>query len=178
MNKNKEPSVIRKFEAPLVTPTDLEAKATKDIAGAMNAVLADVFALYVKTKNFHWHISGPHFRDYHLMLDEHAEQLFAMTDDIAERVRKIGGMTLRSIGQISTMQRISDNDAPYVEPLDMIAELREDNKTLAARLREAHEVCEEHRDIATASLIETWIDQTERRTWFLFETGRAGTPRH
>jgi starvation-inducible DNA-binding protein len=178
MNKSKEASVIRKFEAPLITPTDLEAKATKDIAGAMNAILADVFALYLKTKNFHWHISGPHFRDYHLLLDEHAEQLFAMTDDIAERVRKIGGMTLHSIGQISKMQRISDNDAPYVEPLDMIAELREDNKTLAARLREAHEVCEEHRDIATASLIETWIDRTERRTWFLFETSRAGTPRH
>jgi starvation-inducible DNA-binding protein len=178
MNENKEASVIRKFEAPLITPTDLEAKATKDIAAAMNAVLADVFALYLKTKNFHWHISGPHFRDYHLLLDEHAEQLFAMTDDIAERVRKIGGMTLRSIGQIAKMQRIADNDAPYVEPLDMIAELRDDNKTLATRLREAHDLCNEHRDVATASLIETWIDQTERRTWFLFETSRAGTPRH
>ena len=178
MKKNQEGALLRKFEAPLVTPTDLSPNATKDIAGAMNAILADVFALYLKTKNFHWHISGPHFRDYHLMLDEHAEQLFAMTDDIAERVRKIGGMTLRSIGQIAKTQRVSDNDAPYVEPLDMIAELREDSKTLAARLREAHEVCEEHRDIATASLIETWIDQTERRTWFLFETSRAGTPQH
>jgi starvation-inducible DNA-binding protein len=178
MKKNQEGALLRKFEAPLVTPTDLSPNATKDIAGAMNAILADVFALYLKTKNFHWHISGPHFRDYHLMLDEHAEQLFAMTDDIAERVRKIGGMTLRSIGQIAKTQRVSDNDAPYVEPLDMIAELREDSKTLAARLREAHKVCEEPRDIATASLIETWIDQTERRTWFLVETSRAGTPQH
>jgi starvation-inducible DNA-binding protein len=178
MKKNRVAAVLQTFEAPLDTPTDLSADASKDIAGAMNAILADVFALYLKTKNFHWHMSGPHFRDYHLLLDEHAEQLFAMTDDIAERVRKIGGMTLRSIGQIAKMQRISDNDAAYVEPLDMIAELREDNKTLAARLREAHDVCDEHRDIATASLIETWIDQTERRTWFLFETARAGTPRH
>jgi starvation-inducible DNA-binding protein len=178
MKKKQKEALLRKFAAPLVTPTDLSKKATKDIAGAMNAILADVFALYLKTKNFHWHVSGPHFRDYHLMLDEHAEQLFAMTDEIAERVRKIGGMTLRSIGHIAKMQRISDNDAPYVEPLDMVAELREDNKTLAARLREAHEVVEEHRDIATASLLEVWIDQTERRTWFLFETSRAGTPRH
>ncbi len=176
MKKNE--SVLRKFEAPLITPTDLGSEAIKDIAGAMNALLADVFALYVKTKNFHWHVSGPHFRDYHLLLDEHAEQLFAMTDDIAERVRKIGVMTLHSIGEISKMQRISDNDAPYVEPLDMVAELREDNKTLATRLREAHDVCNEHRDVATASLIENWIDETERRTWFLFETSRAGTPRH
>lgn len=178
MKRNHESAVIRKFEAPLLTPTDLAPKATKDIAGAMNGVLADVFALYLKTKNFHWHMSGPHFRDYHLLFDEHADQLFAMTDEIAERVRKIGGMTLKSIGQISKMQRISDNDAPYVEPLDMIAELRDDNKTLAERLREAHEVCDEHRDIATASLIENWVDETERRTWFLFETARAGTPRH
>ena len=178
MKKNSSAAVLRKFEAPLITPTDLSAEATKDIAGAMNAVLADVFALYLKTKNFHWHMSGPHFRDYHLLLDEHADQLFAMTDPIAERVRKIGGMTLHSIGQISKMQRIPDNDAPYVEPLDMIAELREDNKALAQRLREAHEVCDEHGDIATASLIEVWVDEAERRTWFLFETSRAGTPRH
>jgi starvation-inducible DNA-binding protein len=178
MKKNQHAAVIRKFEAPLVTPTDLSPKATKDIAGAMNSVLADVFALYLKTKNFHWHMSGPHFRDYHLLLDEHAAQLFAMTDDIAERVRKIGGMTLRSIGQISKMQRVTDNDASYVEPLDMIAELREDNKEMAARLREAHGVCDEHGDIATASLIETWTDEAERRTWFLFEMARAGTPRH
>src|ERR1700731_5000568 len=153
MKTNRE-DLVRRLSAPLATPTDLKPAATKDIAGAMNAILADVFALYVKTKNFHWHMSGPHFRDYHLLLDEQAEQLFAMTDEIAERVRKIGGMTLRSVGQIAKMQRILDNDAAYVEPLDMIAELREDNKTLATRLREAHEVCDEHRDIATASLIE------------------------
>jgi starvation-inducible DNA-binding protein len=161
-------------EAPLQTPTDLKPAATKEVSGAMNAILADVFALYLKTKNFHWHMSGPHFRDYHLLLDEHADQLFAMTDPIAERVRKIGGVTLRSIGQISQLQRVSDNDADYVEPSDMLAELREDNKNLAASLREAHNVCEEHRDLATASLIEVWIDETERRTWFLFESDRRG----
>jgi starvation-inducible DNA-binding protein len=138
----------------------------------MNAILADVFALYFKTKNFHWHMSGPHFRDYHLLLDEHADQLFAMTDPIAERVRKIGGPTLKSIGQISRTQRVLDNDAEYVEPVDMLAELAEDNRTLAARLREAHNVCEEHRDVATTSLIEIWIDETERRGWFLFEITR------
>jgi starvation-inducible DNA-binding protein len=165
---------VQRLSAPLATPTDLKPAATKDIAGAMNAVLADVFALYLKTKNFHWHMSGPHFRDYHLLLDEQADQLFAMTDAIAERVRKIGGSTLRSIGQISHMQRVQDNDADYVEPQDMLAEVREDNKELAARLREAHNVCEEHRDIATASLIEVWIDETERRTWFLFEATRQG----
>ena len=158
--------------APLVTPTDLTRSATKDIAGAMNAILADVFALYLKTKNFHWHMSGPHFRDYHLLLDEHGDQLFAMTDPIAERIRKIGGPTLKSIGHISRVQRILDNDAEYVEPSDMLAELAEDNKTLAARLREAHNVCDEHRDLATASVIEVWIDETERRTWFLSETKR------
>jgi starvation-inducible DNA-binding protein len=161
-------------EAPLQTPTDLKPAATKEVSGAMNAILADVFALYLKTKNFHWHMSGPHFRDYHLLLDEHAEQLFAMSDPIAERVRKIGGVTLRSIGQIARLQRVSDNDADYVEPSDMLAELREDNKSLAASLREAHNVCEEHRDLATASQIEVWIDETERRTWFLFEAARRG----
>ncbi|HEV3277325.1 MAG TPA: DNA starvation/stationary phase protection protein [Terriglobia bacterium] len=166
--------VGRKQEAPLITPTDLDAGAAKDIAGAMNAILADVFALYLKTKNFHWHMSGPHFRDYHLLLDEHGDQLFAMTDPIAERIRKIGGTTIRSIGHIARLQRVSDNDAGYVEPEDMLAELREDSKTLAARLREAHGVCEEHEDIATASLIEVWIDETERRTWFLFEASRHG----
>jgi starvation-inducible DNA-binding protein len=160
--------------AALVTPTDLGADATKDISGAMNAVLADVFALYLKTKNFHWHLSGPHFRDYHLLFDEQADQIFAMSDPIAERIRKVGGSTLRSIGNIARMQRIKDNDAEYVEPSDMLAELREDNKALAGRLREAHNVCDEHRDIATASLIEVWIDETERRTWFLFEAGRRG----
>jgi starvation-inducible DNA-binding protein len=164
----------RKLVARLATPTDLEAAATKDISGAMNAILADVFALYIKTKNFHWHMSGPHFRDYHLLLDEQGDQLFAMTDPIAERVRKLGGITIRSIGHIARIQRVLDNDAEYVEPEDMVAELREDNKTLAARLREAHGVCEEHEDVATASLIEVWIDETERRTWFLFEASRRG----
>jgi len=167
--KSRSAATLR---APLVTPTDLSPEATRDISGAMNAILADVYALYLKAKNFHWHLSGPHFRDYHLLFDEQAEQIFAMTDAIAERVRKVGGTTLRSIGNIARTQRISDNDADYVEPSDMLAELREDNKTLAARLREAHEVCERHRDIATASLIEVWIDETERRTWFLYEASR------
>ena len=161
-------------QASLATPTDLKPAATKEIAGAMNAILADVFALYLKTKNFHWHMSGPHFRDYHLLLDEQADELYAMTDPIAERIRKLGGTTLRSIGHIARTQRILDNDADYVEPADMLAELREDNKTLVSSLREAHNVCDEHRDIATASLIEVWIDETERRTWFLFEAGRRG----
>jgi starvation-inducible DNA-binding protein len=171
-NSRKTSELQHRRDAPLETPTDLTRSATKDIAAAMNAVLADVFALYLKTKNFHWHMSGSHFRDYHLLLDEHADQLFAMTDPIAERIRKIGGFTLRSIGNISRTQRVLDNDADYVEPLDMLAELAGDNKTLAARLREAHNVCDEHRDIATASLIEVWIDETERRTWFLFEATR------
>ena len=168
----KTQDLKRRRSAPLATPTDLKSAATRDISAAMNAILADVFALYMKTKNFHWHMSGPHFRDYHLLLDEQAEQLYAMTDPIAERIRKVGGPTLRSIGHISRMQRVLDNDADYVEPSDMLAELREDNKMLAARLREAHNVCDEHRDIATASLIEVWIDETERRTWFLFEASR------
>jgi starvation-inducible DNA-binding protein len=160
--------------APLSTPTDLTDEATRDVAGAMNAILADVFALYLKTKNFHWHLSGPHFRDYHLMFDEQADQIFAMTDPIAERVRKVGGSTIKSIGQIARMQRVLDNDADYIDPADMLAELAEDNKTLAARLREAHNVCDEHRDVAAASLIEVWIDETERRTWFLFESSQRG----
>ena len=172
--KTKTQDLERRQKAPLVTPTDLTAAATKDITGAMNAILADAFALYLKTKNFHWHMSGPHFRDYHLLLDEQADQIYAMTDPIAERVRKVGGATLRSIGHIARLQRVLDNDAEYVEPLDMLAELREDNKTLAARMREAHNVCDEHRDVATASLIEVWIDETERRTWFLFEASRQG----
>ena len=168
-NLRKTIELLHRRDAPLETRTDLTQAATKDITAAMNAILADVFALYVKTKNFHWHMSGPHFRDYHLLLDEHADQLFAMTDPIAERVRKIGGLTLTSIGRIARTQRVLDNDAEYVEPLDMLAELADDNKTLAARLREAHNVCDEHRDVGTASLIEVWIDETERRTWFLFE---------
>ncbi len=170
-NSNKT-ELLRRRDAPLETRTDLTPKATKDISGTMNAILADVFALYLKTKNFHWYMSGHHFRDYHLLLDEHADQLFAMTDVIAERVRKIGGLTLHSIGEISRIQRVLDNDAEYVEPLDMLAELADDNKTFAARLREAHNVCDEHRDFATTSLIEIWIDETERRTWFLFEATR------
>jgi starvation-inducible DNA-binding protein len=170
----KRQVLTQRRDARLHTPTDLTPAATKEVSAAMNAILADVFALYLKTKNFHWHMSGPHFRDYHLLLDEHADQLFAMTDPIAERVRKIGGLTLRSIGNIAQLQRVSDNDADFVEPSDMLAELREDNKSLAERLREAHNVCEEHRDLATASLIEVWIDETERRTWFLFESDRRG----
>ncbi len=170
----KRPELTSRRDAPLVTPTDLNRAATKEVAGAMNAILADVFALYLKTKNFHWHMSGPHFRDYHLLLDEQGDQLFAMTDPIAERVRKLGGLTIRSIGHIAKLQRVLDNDAEYVEPSDMLAELRDDNKALAASLREAHNVCEEHRDLATASLIEVWIDETERRTWFLFESSRRG----
>ena len=171
-NLEKNQELKRRRGSPLATRTDLTTSATKDIAGAMNEILADVFALYLKTKNFHWHMSGPHFRDYHLFLDEQADQLFAMTDPIAERIRKIGGPTLKSVGHISRTQRVLDNDADYVEPLDMLAELADDNKTLTMRLREAHNVCDEHRDVATASLIEVWIDETERRTWFLFETTR------
>ena len=173
-NSTKTAELRQRRDVPLAVRTDLTRSATKDIAGAMNAILADVFALYLKTKNFHWHMSGPHFRDYHLLLDEHGDQLFAMTDPIAERVRKLGGLTIKSIGQISRSQRVLDNDADYVEPRDMLAELAEDNKTLTARLRETHEVCDEYRDIASASLIEVWIDESERRTWFLFEAGRRG----
>ena len=159
--------------APLQTPTDLKAEGVRDIAAALNVLLADVFALYLKTKNFHWHISGPRFRDYHLLLDEHGDQIFAITDPIAERVRKIGGMTLRSIGEISRLQRIRDNDAEFVIPLDMLAELRDDNKELATKMRETHGLCGEHNDVATASLLEVWIDEAERRTWFLFEAAGA-----
>ena len=167
-----KPTHQKRQNAPLLTPTDLKAEATKDVSAAMNGILADVFALYLKTKNFHWHMSGPHFRDYHVMLDEQADQLYAMTDPIAERIRKLGGTTLRSIGHIARTQRILDNDAEYVEPADMLAELCDDNKTVATRLREVHEVCDEHHDIASASFIEVWIDETERRTWFLFEASR------
>src|SRR5438094_4012680 len=157
----------------LATPTDLKPNAVRDLAGALNMLLADMFALYLKTKNFHWHVSGPHFRDYHLLLDEQGAQIFATTDDIAERVRKIGGTTLRSIGHIGRLQRILDNDADFVTPLDMLAELREDNKQLVASMREIHGICDEHEDVATASLIENWIDEAERRTWFLFEATRV-----
>ena len=160
--------------SPLTASTDLKSGATKAIQAAMNQILADVFALYLKTKNFHWHMSGPHFRDYHLLLDEQADQILAMADPIAERVRKTGGRTLYSIGHISRLQRIGDNDAPHVQPIDMLDELRDDSEMLTARLREAHNVCEEYRDVATASLLEVWIDETERRTWFLYEATRGG----
>lgn len=159
-------------EAPLRTSTDLGENATRDIAAALTAALADMFALYLKTKNFHWHMSGPHFRDYHLMLDEQGDQIFATTDALAERARKVGGMTLRSIGHIARLQRIPDNDADYVTPEDMLAELAQDNQQLTGILRAAHATCEEHNDVASTSLIETWIDEAERRTWFLFEATR------
>jgi starvation-inducible DNA-binding protein len=157
---------------PLHTPTDLKAKAVQDISGALNVLLADMFALYLKTKNFHWHISGPHFRDYHLLLDEQGDQIFATTDAIAERVRKIGGTTVRSTGHVSRLQRVLDNDADFVTPLDMLAELRDDNKQLVANLRETHGLCDEHGDVASASLLENWIDEAEQRAWFLFEATR------
>jgi starvation-inducible DNA-binding protein len=159
--------------AALGTPTDLKHNAVGDISGALRILLADMFALYVKTKNFHWHMSGPHFRDYHLMLDEQSDQIFATTDVIAERARKIGGTTIRSIGQISKLQRVLDNDAEFVTPLDMLAELRDDNKQLTASMREIHNMCSEHGDVATTSLLEVWIDESERRTWFLFESCRT-----
>jgi starvation-inducible DNA-binding protein len=173
-NERNETNAKALRKAPLRTPTNLTPKATQDIAGALNALLADTFALYVKTKNFHWHVSGPHFRDYHLLLDEQAGQIYDITDTIAERVRKLGGTTLRSIGHIARLQRVLDNDADYVTPLDMLSELRDDNLQLTARMREAHDACDEHGDVATASLLEIWIDEAERRTWFLFETSRHG----
>ena len=166
----KETKTRRK--SALDTPTNLTANATRDISAALTTLLADMFALYLKTKNFHWHVSGPHFRDYHLLLDDQATQIDAMTDMIAERVRKLGGTTIRSIGHIKRLQRVLDNDADYVTPHDMLAELREDNQTLTKHMRTLHEVCDEHGDIATASLIENWIDESEQRTWFLWETGR------
>jgi starvation-inducible DNA-binding protein len=158
--------------APLDTPTNLTSNAKQEVSAALTTLLADMFALYVKTKNFHWHVSGPHFRDYHLMLDEQGTQIFATTDDIAERVRKLGGTTIRSIGHIARLQRVSDNDADYVTASDMLSELCDDNIQLAARLRETHSLCDEHGDVATASLIEIWIDEAEKRTWFLFEATR------
>ena len=157
----------------LTTPSGFGANATRDIAAALNVVLADTFALYLKTKNFHWHMSGPHFRDYHLLLDEQSDQIFAMTDVLAERVRKVGGITLHSIGEISRTQRILDNDAPFVDPQDMLAELRDDNSELAKRMRTAHEICDEHGDVASTSQLEVYIDETERRTWFLAEASHV-----
>ena len=160
----------------LATPTDLGANAAKDIAGALNALLADSFALYLKTKNVHWHMSGPHFRDYHLLLDEQADQIFAVTDVLAERVRKLGARTLHSIGEIARQSRIADNDAPYVDPDDMLAELRDDNQRFVAAMRETHDLCDEHNDVASTSLLEVYIDEAERRVWFLYEAGRQGEP--
>jgi len=170
---NSEDALIVRT-APLGTPTDLSADAVRDVSAALNALLADMFALYLKTKNFHWHVSGPHFRDYHLLLDEQADQVFATTDPIAERVRKIGGRTIHSVGQVGRLQRLIDNDADYVTPLDMLAELREDNKQLTNEMRRTHALCDEHNDVATASLLEVWIDEAERRTWFLYEASRSG----
>jgi starvation-inducible DNA-binding protein len=168
MSKN----VKSRQSANLATPTDLGANATKDITGGLAILAADVVALWMKTKNFHWHVSGPHFRDYHLLLDEQSDQIYAMVDPIAERARKLGGKALHSVGQVKKLQRVLDNDADYVTPQDMLAELREDNKQLARNMRVLHEVCDEHNDIATASLIENWVDETEQRTWFLFEAAR------
>jgi starvation-inducible DNA-binding protein len=173
---NGKPSRANYIHERLSPRTDLEDKDTKDVAAVLNALLADVFALYLKTKNFHWHMSGPHFRDYHLLLDQQGEQIFAMTDALAERVRKIGRPTLRSISDITRHQRVLDNNAEYVDPADMIAELRDDNQQMAKRMREAHGICDEAEDIATASLLENWIDETERRNWFLFEASRQGEP--
>jgi starvation-inducible DNA-binding protein len=169
MSKN----VKARQSANLATPTDLGANATKDITGGLAILAADVVALWMKTKNFHWHVSGPHFRDYHLLLDDQSDQIYAMIDPIAERARKLGGKALHSVGQVKKLQRVLDNDADYVTPQDMLAELREDNKQLAKNMRVLHEVCDEHNDIATASLIENWVDETEQRTWFLFEAART-----
>jgi len=158
--------------APLKTPSDILPESVREIVGALNKLLADVFALYLKTKNFHWHMSGPHFRDYHLLLDDQADQIFAMTDDIAERARKIGGLTIRSIGEISRLQRIADNNAEYVTAEDMLSELCEDNKALVLSMRSVHDLCDAEGDVATTSLLESWIDESQRRAWFLFEATR------
>ena len=171
-----EDLLIMRTKEALATPTDLSSDAVRDISAALNALLADMFALYVKTKNFHWHVSGPHFRDYHLLLDEQADQIFATTDPIAERVRKIGGRTIHSVGEIAAQKRLLDNDAEFVTALDMLAELREDNKLLVNEMRRTHTLCDDHADVATVSLLEVWIDEAERRTWFLFEASRSAVP--
>ncbi len=165
--------LTKRRTAPLNTPSDIKGEAVRDISAGLNALLADIFALYLKTKNFHWHMSGPHFRDYHLMLDDHGDQLFAMTDDIAERVRKIGGLTIRSIGNIARLQRLKDNDADYVTPQDMLSELREDEEAIVLSMLAVHAVCDDAGDVATASLLENWIDLAQRRSWFLFEATRS-----
>ena len=169
MSKNSSTQLADPTVAALRTPTDLDRDGVNEIASSLRELLADVFALYVKTKNFHWHMSGPHFRDYHLLLDDQGEQIFAMTDDIAERARKIGGTTLRSISDIAEHQRLHDNNDEFVGPKEMLAELVDDNQQLTKFLRSTHEICDRHNDVATASLIENWIDETERRTWFWFE---------
>jgi starvation-inducible DNA-binding protein len=170
-NRNE---VAKRREAPLRTPTLLSPDSVQNITAELNVLLADVFALYLKTKTFHWHVSGPHFRDYHLLLDERGDQIFAMTDDIAERVRKLGGTTIRSIGHIARLKHIADNDAGYVEPQDMLNELREDNRAVMGRMIEIHDLCGDANDVATASVLENWIDETQRRVWFLFEASRTG----
>ena len=172
MTKVKQFEPRAQVAAPLRTPTDLSRDALNTVLAALNAILADSFALYLKTKNFHWHVSGPHFRDYHLLLDEQAAQIFATTDDLAERVRKIGGTTLRSIGHIGELQRLTENNAEMVAPLEMLRELMEDNKSVIKSMREAHEIAHKYDDVATASLLETFIDAAEKRAWFLFEAGR------
>ncbi len=172
-NKVRALDTRRKVTPALDTPTDLSDNAVRELSAKLNAILADAFALYLKTKNFHWHVSGPHFRDYHLLLDEQSEQILGTTDDIAERVRKIGGTTLRSIGHVAKLQNIKDNDDDFVPAQDMLRELMNDNKAIAAAMRECHELAEKHEDAATAGLLETFIDGTERRTWFLFEASRT-----
>jgi starvation-inducible DNA-binding protein len=172
-NKVRALDTRRKTNPALDTPTDLSDAAVRELSAKLNEILADAFALYLKTKNFHWHVSGRHFRDYHLLLDEQSEQIFGTTDEIAERVRKIGGTTLRSIGQVSKLQTIKDNDEGFVPAQDMLRELMNDNKHIAASMRECHELAEKHEDAATAGLLENFIDGTERRTWFLFEASRT-----
>ena len=170
--RNKSELTARQ-KSPLATPSDIAPEAVRDISGALNALLADLFSLYLKTKNFHWHMSGPHFRDYHLLLDDHGDQIFGITDEVAERVRKLGGTTIRSIGHIARLQRVSDNDADYVTPTDMLSELHEDEKALVLSMRAIHALCDDAGDIATASLLEGYIDQSQRRSWFLFEATRS-----
>ena len=172
MAKSQKELVARRT-ATHTAQTDIAPKSVSQISSALTVLLANVFALYVKTKNFHWHMSGPHFRDYHLLLDEHGDQLFAMTDEIAERVRKIGGTTLRSIGHIARIKRVDDNDADYVTPPDMLSELWEDNKALTLSMRELHGLCDEAGDVASASLLENWVDEAQRRSWFLYEMSRG-----
>ena len=174
MDANQRQDLQQRRMSALNTPSLLGADASRDISGGLNALLADIFALYLKTKNFHWHMSGPHFRDYHLLLDDQSQQIIAITDAVAERVRKIGGATLRSTGHIGRLQRLADNDSDFVTPSDMLAELREDNLRLVGFMLATHELCGEHGDVATASLLENWIDEAEQRAWFLFESGRTG----